>query len=122
MDLEAAIEKVAQWCAEQTAAGDPDAVEVECHAILCITIGECAPPWRVRYERRSSAGVSSPLAQLRYETVRDEWTLHHGRTPDGWCSHDDAVHAREVESLLTEVERDADGRFRRLPARIWPWD
>jgi hypothetical protein len=56
---------------------------------------------------------------LRYETVRDEWTLHHGRTPDGWCSHDDAVHAREVESLLTEVERDADGRFRRLPARIW---
>jgi hypothetical protein len=59
MDVHAALEEVTRWCAQQTAAGDPDAIEVDCHATVWITIGEGAPPWHVRWERRCSAGASS---------------------------------------------------------------
>ena len=78
MNVEATLEEVARWCEDQTAAGDPDAVEVDCHGIVCITIGESAPPWHVRLERGSSAGAGSPVAQLRYDTSTREWSLHHG--------------------------------------------
>jgi hypothetical protein len=44
MDVHAALEEVTRWCAQQTAAGDPDAIEVDCHATVWITIGESAPP------------------------------------------------------------------------------
>src|SRR2546421_3887917 len=67
MDVHAALEEVAHWCALRTAAGEPDRIEVECRATVWITIGESAPPWRVRWERRCSAGASSPVAQLRYD-------------------------------------------------------
>jgi hypothetical protein len=59
MDIHAALEEVARWCAQQTAAGSPDTIEVECHAMVWITIGEAAPPWHVRWKRRSSAGASA---------------------------------------------------------------
>jgi hypothetical protein len=78
MDVHVALEEVARWCAQQTAAGDPDAIEVDCHATVWITIGEAAPPWHVRWERRCSAGASFPVAQLRYDLERRDWTLHHG--------------------------------------------
>ena len=48
MDVHAAVEEVARWCARRTAAGDPAAIEVDCHGMVCITIGESAPPWHVR--------------------------------------------------------------------------
>jgi hypothetical protein len=50
MDIRAALEEVVMWCAAQTAAGDPDAIEIDCHATICITSanarrrGRCA--WR----------------------------------------------------------------------------
>jgi hypothetical protein len=50
MDIRAALEEVVMWCAAQTAAGDSDAIEIDCHATICITIGECAPLWAVRME------------------------------------------------------------------------
>jgi hypothetical protein len=116
MDLYAALEEVRRWCAEQTAAGDPDRVEVECHPDLSITIGESAPPWRVRWERRSSAGASSPVAQLRYDIETGEWALHHGGLPgESWCSDEEAVRCRELGPLLEEIANDRDGRFEGLP-------
>ena len=116
MDLDAALEVVARWCAQQTAAGDPDRLEVDCHAMVLITIGESAPPWRVRWERRSSAGASSPVAQLRYDAEIREWALHYGaQPPEGWCSDDDAVRGRELGPLLDEIAADRAGRFRGLP-------
>jgi hypothetical protein len=115
MDLHAAIDEVTRWCAQQTAAGDPDAIEVECHATVWITIGECAPPWRVRWGRRCSSGAGSPVAQLRYDPDRDEWALHHGETPGGWCDDDDAVHATGVRPLLDVIASDRAGRFQGLP-------
>jgi hypothetical protein len=66
MDIHAAFEEVALWCAQQTAAGDPHRIEIDCHATVSITISESAPPWGVRWERHCSAGASSPVAQLRY--------------------------------------------------------
>jgi hypothetical protein len=111
-----AFEQVTRWCAEQTPAGDPDRIEVDCHAMVLITIGESAPPWRVRWECRCSAGATWPIAQLRCDFESREWTLHHGgQPPEGWCSYDDAVRAGEVAPLLDEVTRDRDGRFRGLP-------
>jgi hypothetical protein len=116
MDVHAALEEVARWCAQQTAAGDPEAVEVECHAMVWITIGESAPPWRVRWERRCSSGASAPFAQLRYDAENREWALHHGGGPgEGWCDDDDAVHAAEVAPLLDEAASDRAGRFLGLP-------
>jgi hypothetical protein len=107
MDIHAALEAVTRWCAQQTAAGDPDLVEVECHATVWITIGEAAPPWRVRRERRCSAGASFPMAQLRYDVESREWALHQGGEPhEGWCSDDDAIRAGEVGPLLSELPPD----------------
>jgi hypothetical protein len=113
MDIHAALEEVVRWCAEQTAAGDPDAIEIDCHATICITFGECAPPWAVRMKRRSSAGASAPVAQLRYDFQTREWLLHHG-THAGWCAKDDALRGRELGPLLTEVVSDREGRYRGL--------
>jgi hypothetical protein len=116
MDVHAALEEVARWCAQQTMAGDADAIELDCHAIVWITIAESAPPWHVRRERRSSAGASAPVAQLRYDLERREWTLHHSaEPPGGWCGDADAVRAPEVGALLDEIAGDRAGRFRGLP-------
>jgi hypothetical protein len=102
----------------------PDSLEVDCHATVWITIGESAPPWHVRWERRCSAGAGAPVAQLRYDMESREWALHHGdRSPRGWCEDDDAVHADEVGPLLDEVAGDRAGRFLGLPPGFkWPWD
>jgi hypothetical protein len=115
MDIHAAADEVARWCADRTAAGDPERVEVESHAHVVITIGECSPPWRVRWERRSSAGASSPVAQLRYDLERRRWALHHGRCPDGWCADEDAIHAPEIAPLLDVVAANRDGLYDGLP-------
>lgn len=119
MEIHAAIEVVARWCAQQTEARDPDRVDVESHATLVITIGECAPPWRVRFERGSSAGASSPIAQLRYDFERRAWALHHAQAPGGWCADDDAVHARDIGQLLDHVGADRKGRFQGLPPTFY---
>jgi hypothetical protein len=116
MDVHSALEEVARWCAKQTEAGDPDRIEVDCHATVWITIGESAPPWRVRWERRCSSGASAPVAQLRYDVERREWALHHGeQPPEGWCNEDDAVRACQIGPLLDEIGSDRDGRFQGLP-------
>ena len=116
MDVHAALEEVAHWCALRTAAGEPDRIEVECHATVWITIGESAPPWRVRWELRSSAGASSPVAQLRYDLESREWTLHHGgQCPGGWCDDDDAMRGGTLGPLLDEIAGDHAGRFEGLP-------
>jgi hypothetical protein len=119
MDIHAALDEVAGWCAKTTAAGDPEAIEVECHATVWITIGECAPPWRVRYERGSSAGASSPLAQLRYNAENRSWALHYLERPKGWCDDEDAFRAQDIPTLLEKVNRDRDGLFPRLPPIFW---
>jgi hypothetical protein len=123
MDIHALLEEVKRWCAQQTAGGDPDRIEVDCHAAVWITVGECAPPWRVRWERRCSSGASAPVAQLRYDLERREWALHHRqRPPKGWCSDEDAVHGRQVAMLLDEIANDRDGRFQGLPPGFrWPF-
>jgi hypothetical protein len=119
MDVHAALEEVARWCEQQTAAGEPDELEVDCHAEVVITIGESAPPWRVRWERRSTAGASAPVAQLRYDCERRVWTLHHGLTPQrGWCSEEEALCDSELEPLLEAVAADRTGRFQGLPPRF----
>jgi hypothetical protein len=118
MDIHAALEEATRWCAGQTAAGDPDRVEVDCHATVWITIGESAPPWRVRRARRCSAGASSPVAQLRYDLESGRWALHHCSPPDGWCSDEDALSADEIGPLLDVVADDAAGRFPRLPPPV----
>lgn len=119
MDIHAAVDEVARWCAEQTAARDPEAIEFECHATVWITIGDCAPPWRVRYERGSTAGASSPVAQLRYDAQTRAWALHYCERPKGWCAEDDAFHAEQIPPLLEEVSRDRSGLFRGLPDTFW---
>jgi hypothetical protein len=118
MDIHVALEEVMRWCVEQTAAGDPDRIEVDCHATVWITIGEAAPPWHVRWERRCSAGASAPVAQLRYDMERAEWTLHHGA--GGWCDDADAIRSGELSPLLDEIADDRAGRFQGLPPDF-PW-
>jgi hypothetical protein len=122
MDVQAALAEVERWCAQQTAAGDPDATEFDCHATVWITIGENAPPWHVRLAHRCSSGASAPIAQLRYDLEAREWALHHGAPRHGWCGDDDAVCAAEIGPLLDEIVRDRGGRFRGLPpdlSRLW---
>jgi hypothetical protein len=123
MDIHAAMEEVARWCVQQTTAGDAEAVEVDCDASVWITIGESAPPWHVRVARRCSSGASGPVAQLRYDLETRDWALHHGDpAPAGWCSDEDAVHARELGPLLDEIAGDRSGRFEGLGAGFrWPW-
>jgi hypothetical protein len=118
MDIQAVLEEVRLWCAQRTAARDPDRIEVDFHAVVCITIGESAPPWRVRWERRDSSGASSPVAQLQYDFETREWTLHHG-TKHGWSTYEEAAHASEVGPLLEEVAGDRVDRYAGLPTEIW---
>jgi hypothetical protein len=123
MNIHAALEEVTRWCAKQTAAGDPEQIEVDCHATVCITIGENAPPWHVRLERRCSSGAGSPVAQLRYDLEKERWALHHGDPPPaGWCSEEDAVHAGAIGQLLEMIEADRCGLYEGLPPGFrWPW-
>ena len=123
MDIHAVLKEVTRWCERRTLDGDADAVEVDCHATVWITIGESTPPWYVRHERGSSAGASAPVAQLRYDVERREWALHHGGQAEckRWCGGDDAVYAREVSPLLDEIADDRADRFRGLPPGFrWP--
>jgi hypothetical protein len=114
MDLHEALEVTARWCEEQNAAGDPDAVEVECHATVWITLGECAPPWRVRYARGSSAGASAPIAQLRYDAESRTWALHdRGEPGEAWCDYDDAVRSHDIRRLITVLDAGIETRYRR---------
>jgi hypothetical protein len=110
MDIHAALEEVARWCAEQTTAGNPETMEVDCHATVWITVAEWTPPWEVRWARRSSAGAGAPVAQLRYDAEACEWTLHHG-TRGGWCEEGEAVRGSELGPLLDEVASDREGRY-----------
>jgi hypothetical protein len=121
MDIHATLEEVARWCAKQTAARDPRAIEVECHATVWITIGEAAPPWHVRWQRRCSSGAGAPIAQLRYDLEMGDWALHHGGTAGGWCDDEDAIRAGEVAGLLDEIAADRAGRFQGLPPDF-NWD
>ena len=123
MNVRDALEEVRRWCAQQTEHGDSDRIEVDCHVAVCITIGESAPPWRVRRERRCSSGATAPVAQLRYDPDRCEWALHHlEQPPRGWCSDDDAVHARRLAPLLEEIASERDGRYQGLPPGYrWPF-
>jgi hypothetical protein len=115
MDIHEALEAVECWCAEQTAAGDPDAVEVVGHATVWITVGECAPPWRVRSELGSSAGASAPIAQLRYDTERRTWALHHGGGPgQAWCDDEAALHSDDIPTLIAELDLGIETRYPRL--------
>jgi hypothetical protein len=123
MDIKSALHEVTRWCAEQTQAGDPEQVEVDAHAAIWITIGESAPPWHVRWQRRCSSGASAPVAQLRYDLETREWALHHGGPPGrGWCDPEDAVRSKKIGPLLAAIEADRDGRFVGLgPGYRWPW-
>src|SRR3954451_13871527 len=113
MDVDAALEVVARWCADDTTARYPDrAVEVDCNAVVWITIGESAPPWDVRWERRCSAGAMAPMAQLRYDPETREWGLHSGLC--GW-SEEPVARADRVGPLLEVIAAERDGRFRGLP-------
>jgi len=115
MDIYAALQEVSRWCTEQTAGGDPEELEVTSHGIVVITIGESAPPWHVRRERRSSEGAGAPVAQLRYDIEHRDWALHHCAC-HGWCTDEDAGHARELGPLLDEIAADREGRFQGLPS------
>jgi len=115
MDIEAAFADVVRWCAEQTQLGDPRALEVVCHLHVSITIGEAAPPWRIREQRRCSSGASAPVAQLRYDMEGEEWTLHHlDPPPRGWCSYEDATAACRIGPLLDAIGAERAGRFQGL--------
>jgi hypothetical protein len=114
MDVHAALDEVVRWCAQQTEAGDPEAIELECHGVVCITIAENMPPWHVRIRRRCSAGASSPIAQLRYDPESRKWALHDGEPRNGWCGDDDAVHADELGALLEEIAGGRADRFQGL--------
>ena len=120
MDINDALEEVRRWCAQKTEARDPERIEVDCDAVVCVTIGESAPPWHIRWERRSSVGIGSPLAQLRYDFEREEWALHHGeKCSEGWCRHEDALKSPELGPLLDAITGDRVGRFRWLPRDVW---
>src|SRR5436190_23892520 len=120
MDLYRALHEVTRWCTEETAKGDPQRLEVDCHACVSITMGESSPPWEVRWQRRSTAGASSPVAQLRYDLDTHEWALHHGGPPgQGWCDDEEAVRNRELAPLLDEIANDRDGRFQGIPPQFW---
>ena len=122
MDVHAALEEVARWCAQQTAAGTADELEVDCHATVWITIAEAAPPWQDRWDRRCTAGASSPVAQLRYDLDSREWALHHrGQSREPWCCGDDALRDVDLGPLLHAIAGDRGGRFRGLgPDYRWP--
>ena len=123
MDIHAVFKEVARWCAQQSAAGDPTKVEVDCDAAVWVTIGESAPPWHVRRARRCSSGASVPLAQLRYDVDSRTWTLHHRDLPQGWCDEEDAVRDPSIGALLDEIASDREGRFQGLPpGYVWPFD
>lgn len=123
MDVHVALKQVTRWCAERTADRDPERIEVECHGMVVITIGESAPPWHVRRKRRCSSGASSPVAQLRYYPETREWALHHRQQPpSGWCADEDAVHARRLAPLLDEIAGGRDGLYQGLPPDYdWPF-
>jgi hypothetical protein len=119
VDVHAALEEVSRWAAQQTLARNPERIEVDCHGVVTITIGESSPPWHVRLQRRSSAGASSPVAQLRYDPERRSWALHYGQGGAGWCTDEDAIHAGHIADLLAFVENDRSGRFEGLPPSFW---
>lgn len=100
MDIRAVLEEVARWCAQQTAAGDPVAIEVDCHAA----------------HRRPRPTSQTALRALRHQTRVPDESVRPDRTPDANAAARAAGRHRRGDAGSRAVDR---GRLDMVRAGGW---
>ena len=73
-----------------------------------VTIIECRAPWRADLGPEWSR---FPIAQLRYDPARTEWTLHWRDRNLRWHRYDRIATVSQVDELLAEIDADPTAIF-----------
>jgi hypothetical protein len=103
------VARVRRWCRGRVPAEVLDQVRVECDvAGRDLTIVERRPPWRAEPEEE---WTRTPVARLRYLTSRGVWTLYWSDSDAQWRRYQEVPPSPDVESLLTEIDRDPTALF-----------
>jgi Protein of unknown function (DUF3024) len=71
-----------------------------------VTIYDCRPPWRPELIDWSRV----PVAQLRYESDTNHWTLYFADRNSRWHRYD-LIDAGTMDQLLEEIDNDPTGIF-----------
>ena len=87
------------------------AAQVRMEAVVrgtAVTIVECRRPWRADL---GPAWSRFPIAQLRYDPARTEWTLHWRDRNLRWHRYDRIAPVPQVDTLLAEIDADPTAIF-----------
>ena len=55
--------------------------------------------------------AESPIAKLKYDPTKMEWELFWSRASGKWVKYHDLKPARDLKSLISEIEADPSGVF-----------
>ncbi|MGO9752146.1 MAG: DUF3024 domain-containing protein [Solirubrobacteraceae bacterium] len=103
------IAAVIAYCEQRV---PPHAVhQVRMEAVVdrhAVTLVERRAPWRADY---GPEWTSSPVARLRWNVSRGEWTLYWRDRNNRWHRYDDTAPTTEIAALLEEIDRDPTGIF-----------
>lgn len=96
------LARIRKFCDDQTPAEFRDEVRVEADVRgRSVTILECRPPWHSGLMDWSR----QPLAQMRFDTDTNLWSLYWADRNSRWHRYDD-VEPGPVDELLREIAED----------------
>lgn len=96
------LAQVQAFCASRTPPHLRDELRVEAEVKgTKVTILERRPPW----DSRADEWSRSPVADLRFESRTERWTLYCPDRNDGWRRYGDLEPA-DIERVLEEIEAD----------------
>jgi len=72
-----------------------------------VTIFENRPPWG----KGMTEGTSVPVAQIRYDEKKGEWTLYCADRNNKWHEYYDIDPSKDINILLKEIDEDPTGIF-----------
>ena len=98
-----ALAKIQRFCHDRTPPEFRDQMRLEATSRgNSVTIADCTPPW----DGSPGEWTRMNVAQLRYKPSTEHWTLHWADRNSRWHRYDGLVPTRNVEDLITEVDRD----------------
>ncbi len=96
------LRRITKYCDERVPARLRNQARVEARLRgPSITIFDCRPPWHASDPEWSRA----PIAQLRYDHERRDWTLYWADRNGRWHRYD-LIEPGTAEQLLAEIEAD----------------